>query len=36
MRGLDARLSNSGNIEDAVALYNARKSKRQKATYDQV
>jgi hypothetical protein len=28
MRALDARLSSSGNIRDAVALYNARKSKR--------
>jgi hypothetical protein len=36
MRALDARLSNSGNIRDAVALYKARKSKRQKAAYDQV
>jgi hypothetical protein len=26
MRALDARLSRSGNIRDAVALYNARKS----------
>jgi len=36
MRALDARLSSSGNIKDAVALYNARKSKRQKSAYDQV
>jgi hypothetical protein len=28
MRALDARLSSSGNIKDAVALYNARKSGR--------
>jgi hypothetical protein len=28
MRALDARLSRSGNIRDAVALYNARKSSR--------
>ena len=35
MRALDARLSSSGNIKDAVALYNARKSRRQKAAYDQ-
>ena len=28
MRALDARLSSSGNIKDAVALYNARKSSR--------
>jgi hypothetical protein len=28
LRALDARLSSSGNINDAVALYNARKSKR--------
>jgi hypothetical protein len=34
MRALDARLSGSGDIKDAVALYNARKSRRQKATYD--
>jgi hypothetical protein len=26
MQALDARLSRSGNIRDAVALYNARKS----------
>jgi len=36
MRALDARLSSSGDIKDAVALYNARKSRRQKAAYDQV
>jgi hypothetical protein len=35
MRALDARLSNSGNIRDAVALYKARKSRRQKSAYDQ-
>jgi hypothetical protein len=28
MEALDARLSNSGNIRDAVALYKARKSSR--------
>jgi hypothetical protein len=28
MQALDARLSRSGNIRDAVALYNARKSSR--------
>jgi hypothetical protein len=28
MRALDARLSSSGNIRDAVALYNARRSSR--------
>jgi len=28
MRAPDARLSSSGNIRDAVALYNARKSNR--------
>ena len=35
LQALDKRLSNSGNIRDAVALYNARKSRRQKAAYDQ-
>jgi hypothetical protein len=28
MRALDARLSSSGNIRDAVALYNAKKASR--------
>jgi hypothetical protein len=28
LRALDARLSSSGSIKDAVALYNARKSSR--------
>jgi len=28
MRALDVRLSGSGDIKDAVALYNARRSKR--------
>jgi hypothetical protein len=28
LRALDARLSSSGDIRDAVALYNARKSSR--------
>ena len=36
MQALDARLSNSGNIRDTVALYNARRFRRQKAAYDQV